>query len=120
MQLAACRSARRRRRLTRVLGRQQETLQLTIGHHRVEGKQVQLKKPLAILRKSPASGPDGVAYDVVGVIRSKVHFKTRPLALISAPEAGKKRAKVDGASDFFKARGRAAAAAEQRDDAGAA
>ena len=58
----------------------QDTLQLTIGHHRVEGKQVQLKKPLAILHKSPAAGPDGVAYEVVGVIRSKYQCVSHALA----------------------------------------
>jgi hypothetical protein len=62
----------------------QETLQLTIGHHRVEGKQVQLKKPLAILHKSPASGPEGVAYEVVGVIRSKYQCVSHALDGLSA------------------------------------
>jgi hypothetical protein len=82
----------------------QETLQLTIGHHRVDGKLVQLKKPLAILHKAPATGADGVAYEVVGVVRSKYHFKNRPLALISAPVAGKKpkHAGASAASNFFR------------------
>ena len=70
----------------------QETLQLTVGYHRLEGKLVALKKPLAILRR-PEEGAS--AYEVVGVVRAKYHFKNRPRALISAPEAAK-RSKAGG------------------------
>ena len=85
-------------------------MQLTIGHHRVDGKQVALPKPLAILQKASAT-PGEVAYEVVGVIRSKYHFKTRPLALIAAPENGRKRVKT-AAPSFFKAQPKAADGAQ--------
>ena len=67
-------------------------MQLTVGYHRLEGKLVALRKPLAILRKTGSEGSS--SFEVVGVARSKWLFKTRPLALISAPEASGKRAKT--------------------------
>lgn len=64
-------------------------MQLTIGHHLLEGKFVQLKKPMAVLDKAAAGGDggDGAAggYRVLGVVRTKVLFKSRPRALISKP-----------------------------------
>jgi chromosome transmission fidelity protein 8 len=56
----------------------------------LEGKLVILKKPFAVLRKL-ASNPEGAeadskatSFDVVGVIRQKYLFKTRPRPLISS------------------------------------
>eukprot|EP00798_Chlamydomonas_sp_ICE-L_P018244 gene18244-24697_t len=71
----------------------QDVIQLTIGYHQLVGKRVGLKKPFAILdtKESPVgSQRDSVQkeYQVVGVIRSKILFKTRPTALISKPAAG--------------------------------
>lgn len=58
---------------------------LTIGYHQLSGKLVQLKKPLVMLEKQ--SNCDGqVQYGAVGVVRSKILFKTRPTALISKPK----------------------------------
>ena len=55
-----------------------------------------LKKPLAVLRRQEGSGEGESAYEVVGVVRSKWSFKTRPLALISPVEGGSgKRAKAE-------------------------
>ncbi len=66
-----------------------------------------LRKPIAILQKvgsDSADAPAEPAYEVVGVIRAKYHFKTRPRALITAPEAGKRpKAAHAGTSVFFKA-----------------
>ena len=57
-----------------------------------------LKRPLAVMRKTPgAPGEEAaVRYEVVGVVRKKVHFRTRPKALISAPRADSKRQKRAG------------------------
>lgn len=64
---------------------------MTIGYHQLEGRLTTLKTPLAILRR--VDGDDGgehAAYEVVGVIRRKYHFKTRPKALISRPDPAKR------------------------------
>jgi Ctf8 len=73
----------------------QDTVYLQIGYHRLEGKQVTLKQPIALLRKSVSNhaGPEGdegaaqqaavPAFHVHGHIRSKYIFKSRPKALIS-------------------------------------
>jgi chromosome transmission fidelity protein 8 len=58
--------------------------ELTIGYHQLQGKTVQLKKPLVILEKQN-QGNGQTEYGPVGVIRSKILFKTRPTALISKP-----------------------------------
>ena len=52
---------------------------LTIGIHRLEGKFVDLKKPLVVL--DPAPG-DGATFTVAGVVRRKALFKLRPKVLI--------------------------------------
>ncbi|KAK9868158.1 hypothetical protein WJX84_002314 [Apatococcus fuscideae] len=61
-----------------------DTLQLTIGHHQLTGKLVDLKKPLVVLQK--VSDPH-INYQAVGIIRRKYHFKTRPRAMISKPHS---------------------------------
>ncbi len=75
----------------------QGLLSLTVGYHQVEGKLTTLKKPLAILSRvgehaDGSAAEEGAArpYEVVGVIRHKYHFKTRPKALISKPDPGKR------------------------------
>ena len=87
----------------------QETLQLTVGYHRLEGKLVLLKKPLAVLRRQEGCEEGEAAYEVVGVVRSKWSFKTRPLALITPVEGGSgKRAKAEakvGSLSLFRGRG---------------
>jgi chromosome transmission fidelity protein 8 len=69
---------------------------LEIGCHRLEGKIVSLKRPLAVLelRRAPASAPgegEGGAppeqsgegeFEVVGIVRSKLLFKSRPKPLV--------------------------------------
>jgi chromosome transmission fidelity protein 8 len=92
-------------------------VELTVGIHCLEGSVVPLKKPFAVLEKrggrdagaSGGGGADGdadpagaasqpspspsaplaspVRYEVVGVIRRKCLFKTRPRALITGPGA---------------------------------
>ena len=44
-----------------------DVIELTIGYHKLEGKVVQLKKPLAMLEKEPlekSPGPHAIAYHV--------------------------------------------------------
>lgn len=69
-----------------------------IGHHRLEGKFVKLKKPLACLRRAildtSSTTSDGVAFAnaesfrVDCVVREKIVFKTRPRPLISGTASG--------------------------------
>ncbi|GAX73554.1 hypothetical protein CEUSTIGMA_g1005.t1 [Chlamydomonas eustigma] len=82
-----------------------DIIHLVIGYHQLEGRRQTLKKPLLILDKqkidaallanmaeqSLHSLPHGltrVKYSAVGIVRSKILFKTRPTALISKPSAG--------------------------------
>ncbi|KAL9237294.1 hypothetical protein vseg_011862 [Gypsophila vaccaria] len=70
----------------------QETYTFVIGYHELTGSKVKLKKPLAVLKKvkqldenqetNPGSSST-VELDVIGVIRQKILFKTRPKALIT-------------------------------------
>lgn len=80
---------------------------LVIGYHEVEGTRVTLKKPLVILKK--VKGVDDMEVDagatgdpalstsapvemhVVGIIRHKLLFKSRPKALISKQEVKPKK-----------------------------
>ncbi|XP_051138271.1 uncharacterized protein LOC127256341 [Andrographis paniculata] len=70
----------------------QETYTFTVGYHELSGTKVNLKKPLLVLKKiklqnvervEDDANPAGVELDVVGIIRHKILFKTRPKALIS-------------------------------------
>ncbi|GAQ87924.1 hypothetical protein KFL_003880060 [Klebsormidium nitens] len=74
---------------------------LRIGYHELEGSRVVLKKALAVLRKiklPPTAGQQieggSTRFDVVGVIRQKYLFKTRPRPLISKPEPKLKKIKA--------------------------
>ena len=82
-----------------------DILHLQIGYHRLEGKRVQLPKPIAIFRRtlkketlqvhvgqnddegSLCHNTDNaiVGFSVIGFIRCKYIFKNRPKALISTP-----------------------------------
>ncbi|KAK8657195.1 hypothetical protein V6N13_035448 [Hibiscus sabdariffa] len=74
----------------------QENYTFTIGYHELTGSKVALKKPMVVLKKLKRmdvdQSDDGGAsssnteLDVVGVIRHKILFKTRPKALISVKE----------------------------------
>ncbi|KAE8662744.1 clathrin heavy chain 1-like [Hibiscus syriacus] len=68
----------------------------TIGYHDHEltGSKVELKKPMVVLKKTKFMGVDrsddasssSAELDVVGVIRHKIFFKSRPKDLISVKE----------------------------------
>lgn len=64
-----------------------DVVQLTFGHHQMEGKVVGLKKPLAIL-DSANSSPGGASPErkIIGVIKQKYVFKARPRPLITKPD----------------------------------
>lgn len=70
-----------------------ENYTLTVGYHELIGAKVPLKKPLLVLKKNklPDEGEKGVddasslvELNVIGIIRQKILFKTRPKALISS------------------------------------
>ncbi|KAJ7543778.1 hypothetical protein O6H91_09G052300 [Diphasiastrum complanatum] len=73
-----------------------EKYYFTVGYHELEGKMVALKKPLLVLRRlnriddtnrlSQLPSEGRIDLEVVGIIRRKLLFKSRPKALISKPE----------------------------------
>ncbi|XP_009371316.2 putative uncharacterized protein DDB_G0287975 [Pyrus x bretschneideri] len=76
-----------------------ETYTFTIGYHELMGTKLPLKKPLLVLKKTKRSedGSDddacaaGVELEVIGIIRHRILFKTRPMALISKPQPAVKK-----------------------------
>ncbi|XP_022736134.1 putative uncharacterized protein DDB_G0287975 [Durio zibethinus] len=86
----------------------QENYTFTVGYHELTGSKVALKKPMLVLKKikrmnvdqsDEATSSSKVELDVVGVIRQKILFKTRPKALISGPQpAVKEKANAAGAA----------------------
>lgn len=69
----------------------QENYTFTVGYHELSGSKVPLKKPLLVLKKTtPLSDADhiinssNVQLQVIGIIRHRILFKTRPKALISS------------------------------------
>lgn len=74
----------------------QESYTFTVGYHELSGTKVPLKKPMLVLKKikhfsygkeqrdgEDASESSKVELEVIGIIRHKILFKTRPKALIS-------------------------------------
>ncbi|EXC15965.1 hypothetical protein L484_015768 [Morus notabilis] len=73
----------------------QEIYTFTVGYHELTGTKVSLKKPMLVLKKFKQSNADPIGVDndsskvdleVIGVIRHRILFKTRPKALISKPQ----------------------------------
>ncbi|KAM7499635.1 hypothetical protein LguiA_024049 [Lonicera macranthoides] len=72
-----------------------ENYTFTVGYHELSGSKVPLKKPLLVLKKTtPLSdaadqnsdhiiNSSSVQLQVIGIIRHRILFKTRPKALIS-------------------------------------
>lgn len=77
-------------------------MKIHIGYHEIEGKRIALKRPLAVLERTPAAaeGEDAATpaaaegeatvvpsqgFAVVGVVRHRFLFKGRPRALITKP-----------------------------------
>ncbi|XP_047321105.1 uncharacterized protein LOC124925179 [Impatiens glandulifera] len=71
---------------------EQETYTFTIGYHELTGSKVPLKKPMVVLKKVKLGGEDSngnpslskVELEVIGIIRHRILFKSRPKALISS------------------------------------
>ncbi|KAH7867570.1 hypothetical protein Vadar_004074 [Vaccinium darrowii] len=72
----------------------QETYTFTVGYHELMGSKIPLKKPLLVLKKmrrdsdaenSGTESSSRVELEVIGIIRQRILFKTRPKALISRP-----------------------------------
>ncbi|KAH7537996.1 hypothetical protein FEM48_Zijuj03G0152500 [Ziziphus jujuba var. spinosa] len=66
----------------------QEVYTFTVGYHELTGTKVPLKKPLLVLKKVKHPSVDAAdsaraELEVIGIIRHKILFKTRPMALIS-------------------------------------
>ncbi|XP_057489677.1 uncharacterized protein LOC130775571 isoform X2 [Actinidia eriantha] len=59
-----------------------QTYTFTVGYHELTGSKVPLKKPLLVLKKI-RHADEKVELEVVGIIRQRILFKTRPKALIS-------------------------------------
>lgn len=61
-----------------------------MGYHELSGTKLSLKKPLLVLKKKKAIQQEGsdsndvLEFEVIGVIRHKILFKSRPKALISS------------------------------------
>ncbi|CAN4101478.1 unnamed protein product [Withania somnifera] len=70
----------------------QEHYTFTVGYHELTGTKVPLKKPMLVLKKIKFATKEEkgdinssrVELDVIGVIRQRILFKTRPKALISS------------------------------------
>nr|GEY93938.1 chromosome transmission fidelity protein 8 homolog [Tanacetum cinerariifolium] len=76
----------------------QENYTFTVGYHELTGSKIPLKKPLLVLKKKAiesdmeidqneddAVNSSRVELEVIGIIRQRILFKTRPKALISKP-----------------------------------
>lgn len=69
----------------------QGTPVLKIGSNHLEGKVIPLKKQLAVLEKEEAADRDSkVCFNVTGIIKRKIVFKTRPKP-ITVPRSAKKQ-----------------------------
>ncbi|KAK6155745.1 hypothetical protein DH2020_009993 [Rehmannia glutinosa] len=82
----------------------QENYTFTVGYHELTGSKVTLKKPILVLKKIKLQDKEEesegdvsstrVELDVIGVIRHKILFKTRPKALISSKDTSDHICKV--------------------------
>ena len=57
-----------------------------IGQHILDGKMVELEKPLLVMRKRQANGMNGTSYDVECVIKRKLlfHKRSKPIVQYAA------------------------------------
>nr|DAD33840.1 TPA_asm: hypothetical protein HUJ06_012691 [Nelumbo nucifera] len=88
----------------------EEKYTFTVGYHELSGSKVPLKKPLLVLKKKRAFDPEEsidsdpnssrMELEVIGIIRQRILFKTRPKALISKPQPTIKEKKVTPPGPF--------------------
>ncbi|XP_058078106.1 uncharacterized protein LOC131226313 [Magnolia sinica] len=72
----------------------------TVGYHELSGTKIPLKKPLLVLKKKKVVEEDEpnprvssrAELEIIGIIRQRILFKTRPKALISRPQIKEKKA----------------------------
>ncbi|MCL7029239.1 hypothetical protein MKW94_026858 [Papaver nudicaule] len=80
----------------------EENYTFTVGYHELSGTKMKLKKPYLVLKKKrtildsvsdeeedigkPKSPKTETELEVIGIIRHRILFKTRPKPLISKPE----------------------------------
>ena len=85
---------------------------LMIGHHLLEGKLVNLPKPLAVLqRKDDDPGADSAmdvdestagsltgstSWDIITVVKRKMVFVKRPMPIVGKPSSGVPLSRVGG------------------------
>jgi hypothetical protein len=53
-----------------------------IGQHILDGKMVELEKPLLVIRKQPADGATNTSYQVECVIKRKLLFHKRSKPIV--------------------------------------
>ncbi|CAH9108749.1 unnamed protein product [Cuscuta epithymum] len=83
----------------------QEIYTFTVGYHELTGNRITLKKPMLVLKKNKLlkeenseSNSANVELDVIGIIRQKILFKTRPRALISKSQPPVKKKLIEAKS----------------------
>ncbi|KAL4574829.1 hypothetical protein LXL04_021668 [Taraxacum kok-saghyz] len=82
----------------------QENYTFTVGYHELSGSKIPMKKPLLVLKKKIIKSDmetdqnddddlnsSQVELEVIGIIRQRILFKTRPKALISKPQSPVKK-----------------------------
>jgi chromosome transmission fidelity protein 8 len=67
---------------------------MTVGNYEIDGRRIALSKPIAVLKKVRQQSPGGddedeekMALHVVGVVRHKYLFKSRPRAILRTEKA---------------------------------
>lgn len=59
---------------------------MIIGHHILHGKMQELEKPFMVINKDETSeldvGETDIKYNVMGVVKKKLVFKTRPKPIV--------------------------------------
>ncbi|KAL4595206.1 hypothetical protein ACB092_12G074300 [Castanea dentata] len=66
----------------------QQVYTFKVGYHELTGSKVALKKPMLVLQKTKHThtNSSNVELHVIGIIRHRILFKTRPKPLISKPQ----------------------------------
>jgi chromosome transmission fidelity protein 8 len=56
----------------------QRRAELVVGKQSCDGKQIDIKKPLLVLKKTKNSKTGEVEYEIEAIVRDKLLFRTRP------------------------------------------
>ncbi|CAH1420140.1 unnamed protein product [Lactuca virosa] len=94
----------------------QENYTFTVGYHELSGSKIPMKKPLLVLKKKIIKSDmeidqkddddddlnsSRVELEVIGIIRQRILFKTRPKALITKPLSPVKKKKATAPVAIF-------------------